>query len=282
MTWVKSFLESLQVVAKSPYAFVAYVCLLAGFIYWLVSQLRLNAIAQLPARERAAVLTKEYNVFPKSGLSGEEWIRSRRQTLTFWAFVVLIVAVVLLGTVALLKVNPAAPTVSTTGNTTANDAANAKTAATPVTPGATAATDVGGTAKSAISPSTAHGPNQPVAAPPLDIPPIVHGGAPIGTKFQNRYLKNNVECVAETVKVSAEEWQERNSSGNPASCDVGAVIFTFTERESNDPHYFLLYDEGRNVLARVPNIPVAETGPSEWRQPPSQTWNEQHSLTRIN
>jgi hypothetical protein len=110
MTWVRSFLDALQVVAKSPYAFVAYVCLLAGFIYWLVSQIRLKAIARLPAQKQAEILKREYNVFPRAGLSGDEWIRTRRQTLTFWAFVVLIVAVVLLGTIALVIVRPATPT----------------------------------------------------------------------------------------------------------------------------------------------------------------------------
>ena len=38
-------------------------------------------------------------------------------------------------------------------------------------------------------------PPQPVVVPALDIPRIVNGGAPIGMKYQNRYLKNNVECM---------------------------------------------------------------------------------------
>jgi hypothetical protein len=130
--------------------------------------------------------------------------------------------------------------------------------------------------------SSSSGQTHPALLPPLDIPPIVQGGAPIGIKFQNKYLKNNVECVAETVKVSAEEWQERNSSGSPPSCDDGAVIFKYTERESGDPQYILLYDEGRNLVARIPNIPVGQTGPSDWRQLPSQTWNVGRSLTRVN
>jgi hypothetical protein len=130
-------------------------------------------------------------------------------------------------------------------------------------------------------PKSGHEPPQTVVVPPLGIPPIVSRGAPIGIKFQNRYLKNNIDCVGETVKVSATEWQERNSSDSPASCDVG-IIFKYTERESKDPQYFLLYDEDRNLLARIPNIPVGQTGPSDWRQPPSQTWNAGRSLTRVN
>jgi hypothetical protein len=252
MTWVKSFLEGLQTVATSPYAFVAYVCLLAGFIYWLVSQIRLKAIARLPAEEQAAVLKKEYNVLPRVGLSGEQWIRSRGLTLTFWAFVVLIVAVVLLGTVGLLNVKPTTPMGTPTGTTTTN---------------------------TAQAPTSGHEPTRSVVIPPLDIPPIVAGGAPIGAKFQNRYLKKNIECIGETVKVSATEWQERNSSDSPASC--GAVLFEYMERESNDPKYFLLYDEDRNLFARVPNILVGQTGSGDWRQLPSQTWNAGRSLTRV-
>jgi hypothetical protein len=118
--------------------------------------------------------------------------------------------------------------------------------------------------------------------PALDIPPIVNWGAPIGTKYQNRYLKNNIECIGETVKVDATEWQERNSSDSPASCNVDAVIFKYTERESNDPQFFLLYDEGRNLFARIPNIPVGQTGPTDWRLVSSPTWNVGRSLTRIN
>ncbi|HXJ45356.1 MAG TPA: hypothetical protein VNK47_01680, partial [Candidatus Dormibacteraeota bacterium] len=124
--------------------------------------------------------------------------------------------------------------------------------------------------------------HDPVVVPPLDIPPIVNGGAPIGIKFQNRYTKNNIQCLGETVKVSATEWEERNASGSPESCYVDAVIFKYTERESKDTKYFLLYEEGRNLFARIPNIPVGETGPTDWRQPPSQAWNAGRVLTRVN
>jgi hypothetical protein len=114
------------------------------------------------------------------------------------------------------------------------------------------------------------------------IPRLVNGSAPIGTRYQNRYSKNNVECIGETVKVSATEWQERNAPGNPASCDVDTVIFRYTERESNDPKYFLLYDEGRDLFARIPNIAAGQTGPTDWRVVSSQTWNAGRSLTRVN
>jgi hypothetical protein len=130
--------------------------------------------------------------------------------------------------------------------------------------------------------SGGHEPTHPVVVPPLDIPPITRGGAPIGTKFQFRYLKDNIECINETVKVSATDWEQRNSADSPASCNVDAFIFKSTERESNDHQYFLTYEEGRSLFTRLPNIPVGQTGPSDWRQLPSQTWNAGRSLTRVN
>ncbi|MGH9734319.1 MAG: hypothetical protein ACRD8A_07000 [Candidatus Acidiferrales bacterium] len=115
------------------------------------------------------------------------------------------------------------------------------------------------------------------------IPPIVKGGAPVGTKYQAKYKKNDLECVNETVKVSVTEWQERTaSSDSPAACQVDATIFQYSERESKEPQYFLLYDEGRNLFARLPNIAVARTGPSDWRLVSNHTWNVGRSVTRVN
>ena len=113
------------------------------------------------------------------------------------------------------------------------------------------------------------------------IPPIVKAGAPISTKYQYRFTKNNLECVGEYVKVSATEWQEGIASDSPAGCQVDAVVFKYTERESSDPRYFLLYDEGRNLFARLDNTAVGQTSPTDWRLVSSQAWNVAHSVTRI-
>jgi hypothetical protein len=281
MPWVSSFLEGLKTAATSPYAFVAYVCLLAGFIFYLVAELRLKAIAKLPAQEQAAVLEKEYKVYPRDGLSGEEWIRSRRLTLTFWAFVVFIVAAVLLTTIGILQMKLTSPQESPTETPADNRSpSNVNPDTTPTklekTPNNNVPIATTQTHNDPVGKS-----QQPVVVPPLDIPPIVNGGAPIGMTFHNRYLQNNVECMGETVKVSATEWQQRISSDSPASCNDGAVIFKFTERETKDSQYVLLYDEGRNLFARLPNIPVGQTGPSDWRRVSNQTWNESVSLTRV-
>lgn len=114
------------------------------------------------------------------------------------------------------------------------------------------------------------------------IPPNVKEGAPIGTKYQSKYGKGDLECVNETVKVSATEWEERTSSSDsPAGCKADAVIFAYTERESNDPQYFLLYDKGRNLFSRLPNIAVGETGLTDWRLASNQTWNVGRTVTRV-
>jgi hypothetical protein len=62
----------------------------------------------------------------------------------------------------------------------------------------------------AALPSTrGDGPSGRVIVPPLDVPPIVAGGAPIGMKFQNRYLNkellalrsDDIDFDASTIRV---------------------------------------------------------------------------------
>ena len=124
------------------------------------------------------------------------------------------------------------------------------------------------------------GSNNDISGP---IPPIATNNAPVGAKYRSTYTKNGQECVNETTKVSATEWQERTATpDNPPACQADAVIFPYTERESSDSRYFLLYDESRNLFARIPNIPVGQTGPSDWRLVSNQTWNAGRIVTRVN
>jgi hypothetical protein len=98
-------ISGLKVAASSPYALVAYVCLLVIWACVWIAQQRLKRISkvigQLPPEDRAALLTKEYNVLPRSGLSAEQWIRSRKHMLIFYAFLALVVAGVILIAIAL-------------------------------------------------------------------------------------------------------------------------------------------------------------------------------------
>jgi len=114
------------------------------------------------------------------------------------------------------------------------------------------------------------------------IPPLVTNGAPVGAEFQYTFTKEggSLECVNETVKVSPTEWEERPAPGVAAGCLVGAVIFKFTERESGDPHYILLYDESRSLFARLTVTEKGQLSPSEWRLVSSPVWNVTRSVTR--
>jgi hypothetical protein len=98
-------IDGLKVAGTSAYAFVAYVCLVAAWLYLATAQFRLNKISKvidrIPESERTALLSKEYNVLPKAGLSPEQWIRSRKHTLYFLVFLALVVAGLVVTTVAL-------------------------------------------------------------------------------------------------------------------------------------------------------------------------------------
>jgi len=130
------------------------------------------------------------------------------------------------------------------------------------------------------SPITAKVP--PPEQPSGSIPPLVTSGAPVNTKFQYTFTKgNSLVCSNEYVKVSATEWYERPTSQSPAACVVDVVIFKYAERVSDDARYILLYDESRNLLARISDTKGGEISPTEWRLVSSQVWNVGHSVTKV-
>jgi len=91
-----TFLQHLKEVAASPFAFVAYICVVAAWVYVVSARNRLRTIEktlkQLPPEMRADVLLREYATTPRKGLSAEQWIRSRKQTLLFAAFLATLIA----------------------------------------------------------------------------------------------------------------------------------------------------------------------------------------------
>jgi tetratricopeptide (TPR) repeat protein len=93
---IEKFIAALPAAATNPYAFIAYLVLIGTFTYISIAQFRLRTIARiiesLPEKDRRPLLQKEYNVLPASGLTAEEWIRSRRQLLIFWLLIVVIVS----------------------------------------------------------------------------------------------------------------------------------------------------------------------------------------------
>jgi pimeloyl-ACP methyl ester carboxylesterase len=119
--------------------------------------------------------------------------------------------------------------------------------------------------------------------PPDAAPALATHGAPLGSLFEYSYsTDSSVVCHGEYVKISATQWYEKHADGDPQPCLVNAVIFTYTERESADPNYFLLYDSGRHILVRLTNSPIGDTSPDQWRyiSSPDDQWNVVHTLTR--
>jgi hypothetical protein len=96
---LSQFLSQLRSVGTSPYAFAAYIAVVAAWVYTTVARHRLNKVAEvlknLPPKDRLKLIEQEYKTSPRSGLSAEQWIRARRQTLLLVAFLsVLICATV--------------------------------------------------------------------------------------------------------------------------------------------------------------------------------------------
>src|ERR1700730_3609133 len=99
--WEK-FVESLPIGAKSPFAVLLYICLLFAYVFVVIYTHRLKkvskSLALVPENQRAALLAKEYSTFPKSGLSPNQWLASRRQLFRFLAFLATLIA----GTIILI------------------------------------------------------------------------------------------------------------------------------------------------------------------------------------
>jgi hypothetical protein len=83
------------------------------------------------------------------------------------------------------------------------------------------------------------------------------------------------------VKVSPTEWYERPVKLDPAGCLGDAANFRYTERQSDDETYLLLYDEGRSLFSHIKIGSVGQSGPSAWRKVASDGWNDYRTLKRM-
>lgn len=109
-----AFLSALPSAATSPYAFAGYVGLVAS---WLIIGLRvkrnknlLDALEKIPEDQRLSALKAEMgNVDPPSGLTAQEWLKSRIHSYYFICFVVFLICLTVLAVVAyvLTPENPA-------------------------------------------------------------------------------------------------------------------------------------------------------------------------------
>jgi hypothetical protein len=81
--------------------------LLASWTYVVLARYHLQRIAsvidKVPENQRAELLGREYSTFPKLGLSAEQWLRSQRQRLVFFAVLALLIAVALLIGIAIVE-----------------------------------------------------------------------------------------------------------------------------------------------------------------------------------
>lgn len=116
------FFSGIKSAATSPYALIAYICALAAWVWITIAQYRLKRIsaiiAKVPEKERAALLAREYSTSPRTGLSAEQWIRSRKHLLLAYAVFALIVAAGVVAVTAILtprQPHQASGPASTTG-----------------------------------------------------------------------------------------------------------------------------------------------------------------------
>jgi hypothetical protein len=102
---ISGFLSNLKAVGASPYAFAAYLAVVAAWVYTTIARHRLGKIAgiikDLPKEDRTQLLLREYSTAPRAGLSPEQWIKSRQHTLLFFAFLSLVLCVTVVVIIAL-------------------------------------------------------------------------------------------------------------------------------------------------------------------------------------
>jgi hypothetical protein len=104
---IAKFLESLKVVAASPYALVGYLALVAAWLTLAIYGQKIRAIGKLikdlPERDRLEILKREYHTTPRAGLTADQWIRSRKHAFIFFAFLALVVGAIVLVLAALAR-----------------------------------------------------------------------------------------------------------------------------------------------------------------------------------
>jgi hypothetical protein len=95
------FLNALSQIKGDPLTLVGYVVLVAAWVAIAISSKKARAlfrtIKNLPEEDRLKALSLEYRTSPKSGLSAEQWIRSRLHLYLFSGFAITILLLFALG-----------------------------------------------------------------------------------------------------------------------------------------------------------------------------------------
>ncbi len=101
------FLDALKSIGTSPYALIAYVCVVVvwGINLWRNHKLKIIAdrLKSLPEKDRIKALELEYKLIPKGGLDAEAYIRFTSRQSRLIIILVTIAAVVLLVSLAIYK-----------------------------------------------------------------------------------------------------------------------------------------------------------------------------------
>jgi hypothetical protein len=96
----QGFFSVFKTAAESPFGVLVFLSLLVAWAWVTVAQYRLKRISKIilavPEQNRAALLAREYSTFPRTGLSAEQWIRSRQNQYRFYAVLAVIAALTLI------------------------------------------------------------------------------------------------------------------------------------------------------------------------------------------
>jgi hypothetical protein len=97
-----SFVEGLKTASTGPYAFASYALLVACWTYLVAKGQRLRVIKKLPESDRTAVLLREYPDYPRSGLSAEQYLRSKRLTMIMIGCIAFLGALTVVSVIAIV------------------------------------------------------------------------------------------------------------------------------------------------------------------------------------
>ena len=107
------FFSSLKTVAGSPYALIAYIVLLMGWVFLSYRRSRLTIIAKalnhIPEKDRKNVLLQDYGIYLKEGMSAQDYLKGQRQTYIFMFLLAVIIMATIITVVALMNVSKISP-----------------------------------------------------------------------------------------------------------------------------------------------------------------------------
>ncbi len=100
---IKTFLENLDVVATSEMAFVAYILvLLVWGVIW-VKRRRLKfiegVIGSLNYEDKMNTIYNEFDIYPSSKLTPEQWLKQKQSKYIFYAFFASLIAILVVFTI---------------------------------------------------------------------------------------------------------------------------------------------------------------------------------------